>query len=188
MSAVNVEIKGGDKYKKFLAKMAEIAGGVKAGILENATNANKKGGAGIAAYAVWNEFGVPNIPVTDKMRAYMHYQGVHLKKSTTSISIPPRPFMRTVAKSDAPKKWCSAMVAHVRGYANNPQRWKDSLGVAGYMMKGDIQNSIMNGNWTPNAPLTVKWKSERGKSQPDKPLFDTGDMYHAVDFQVVDKL
>ena len=96
--AVTVEIKGGDKYKKFLAKMSEIAGGVKAGILEDATNANTKGGAGIAAYAVWNEFGVPNIPVTDKMRAYMHYQGVHLKKDTTSISIPARPFMRTVAK------------------------------------------------------------------------------------------
>ena len=187
MSAVNVKITGGDKYKKFLSKMAEIAGGVKAGILENATNANKKGGAGIAAYAVWNEFGVPNIPVTDKMRAYMHYQGVHLKKSTTSISIPPRPFMRTVAK-EKPKTWVSTMVAHIRGHANEPAKWKEALGLAGSQMKKDIQDSIQNGNWVPNAPLTVKWKSERGKSQPDKPLFDTGDMYHAVDFEVVDKL
>ena len=184
---VTVSIEGGDKYKKFLAKMAEIAGGVKAGILEDATNANKPGGAGIAAYAVWNEFGVPSIPVPEKMRAYMHYQGVHLKKDTTSISIPARPFMRTVAK-EKPKTWVSAMVAHIRGHATDPARWKDALGVAGSMMKKDIQDSIQNGNWTPNAPLTVKWKAERGKSQPDKPLFDTGDMFHAVAFKVVDKL
>lgn len=185
--AVTVSIKGGDKYKKFLAKMAEIAGGVKAGILEDATNANTKGGAGIAAYAVWNEFGVPNIPVTEKMRAYMHYQGVHLKKDTTSISIPPRPFMRTVAK-ERPKVWVGTMVGHIRGRASNPAVWKEALGKAGEQMVKDIQNSIQNGSWTPNAPLTVKWKSERGKSQPDKPLFDTGDMFHAVAFKVVDKL
>ena len=93
MSGVTVNVEGGKKYKRFLEKVGEIAGGVKAGILENATNANKKGGAGIAAYAVWNEFGVPNIPVTDKMRAYMHYQGVHLKKrreSTRTGAMNPR--------------------------------------------------------------------------------------------------
>ena len=29
--AVTVKVTGGDKYKKFLAKLGEIAGGVKAG-------------------------------------------------------------------------------------------------------------------------------------------------------------
>lgn len=182
---VTVKIEGGDKYKKFLAKMAEIAGGVKAGILEGATN--KAGDANIAAYAVWNEFGVPRIPVTPKMRAYMHYNGVHLKKDTTFISIPPRPFMRTVAKNE-PKKWIGTMVGHIRGRASNPAIWKEALGKAGEQMMRDIQNSIQNGSWVPNAPLTVKWKAEKGKSQPDKPLFDTGAMFAAVKFQVVDKL
>jgi len=181
--AVTVDIKGGDKYKRFLDKMAEIAGGVKAGILEGATN--KAGGANIASYAFWNEFGT-TIPVTPKMRAYMHYNGVHLKKDTTSISIPPRPFMRTVAK-ERPKVWIGTMVGHIRGRASNPAIWKEALGKAGEQMVKDIQNSIQNGSWTPNAPLTVKWKAERGKSQPDKPLFDTGAMFAAVKFEVVDK-
>ena len=184
--AVTVKVTGGTKYQAFLAKMAQIAGGVKAGIFGNATQA-KIGGANIASYAFWNEFGT-TIRVTPKMRAYMHYRGVHLKKETTAIKIPARPFMRTVAKSDAPKKWCSAMLAHIKGRANNPAVWKQALGVAGSLMKSNIQDSIMNGNWTPNAPLTVKWKAERGKSQPDKPLFDTGDMYNAITFQVVDKV
>ena len=184
--AVTVSIKGGDKYKAFLDKMAEIAGGVKAGILGDATQA-KIGGASIAAYAVYNEFGA-TIRVTPKMRAYMHYNGVHLKSETTVINIPARPFMRTVAKSDKPKKWCGVMVGHIRGRAQDPKAWKDALGLAGEQMKSDIQDSIQNGSWTPNAPLTVKWKSEKGKSQPDKPLFDTGQMYAAVTFQVVDKI
>jgi hypothetical protein len=180
---VTVKIEGGDKYKAFLAKMSQIAGGVKAGILEGATN--KAGGANIASYAFWNEFGT-TIPVTPKMRAYMHYNGVHLKKDTTSISIPPRPFMRTVAK-ERPKVWIGTMVGHIRGRASNPAIWKEALGKAGEQMVKDIQNSIQNGSWTPNAPLTVKWKAERGKSQPDKPLFDTGAMFAAVKFEVVDK-
>ncbi len=53
----------------------------------------KKGSeANIAAV---HEFGC-TIRVTPKMRAYLHYQGVHLKASTQYIVIPPRPFLRPV--------------------------------------------------------------------------------------------
>ena len=155
--AVTVDIKGGDKYKKFLAKMAEIAGGVKAGILNNATTTD---GKSIAEYAVYNEFGTSRIPA--------------------------RPFMRTVAKSE-PKKWVGTMVGHIRGRATDPAIWKQALGKSGEQMVKDIQNSIQNGSWTPNAPATVKAKARKGKSEPDHPLMDTGEMFAAVSFEVVDK-
>ena len=158
MAAVNVEIKGGDKYKKFLAKMSEIAGGVKAGILEGATN--RVTGEPIAPYAIYNEFGTKNIPA--------------------------RPFMRTVAKSE-PKKWIGEMVRHIRGKATDPAIWKQALGVAGESMKADIKDSIQNGAWTPNAPATVRAKARKGKVEPDHPLMDTGEMFAAVSFEVVDK-
>ena len=45
--------------------------------------------------AAVHEFGC-TIGVTPKMRAYFHYQGVHLKSSTQYIHIPPRPFLRPV--------------------------------------------------------------------------------------------
>ena len=109
---VTVDIKGGDKYKKFLAKMAEIAGGVKAGVLNNATTTD---GKSIAEYAVYNEFGTSRIPA--------------------------RPFMRTVAK-EKPKQWIGEMVRHVRGRATDPAIWKQALGVAGESMKADIKDSI----------------------------------------------
>ena len=156
MSAVTVDIKGGDKYKKFLAKMAEIAGGVKAGILGGATTTD---GKSIAEYAVYNEFGTKNIPS--------------------------RPFMRTVAK-EKPKKWVSSMVAHIKGKATKPEAWKGALVLAGESMKSDIKDSIQNGSWTPNAPATIAAKKRKGKVEPDHPLIDTGQMLAAVSYEVVD--
>ena len=158
--AVTVDIKGGDKYTKFLAKMAEIAGGVKAGILNNATTTD---GKSIAEYAVYNEFGT--------------YGGER---------IPPRPFMRTVAK-EKPKQWIGEMVRHVRGRATDPAIWKQALGVAGESMKSDIKDSIQNGAWTPNAETTVNAKRRKGKTEPDHPLIDTGQMLAAVSYEVIDK-
>ena len=161
MSAVTVDIKGGDKYKKFLAKMAEIAGGVKAGILNGATTTPENGKSMyIAEYATYNEFGTRNIPA--------------------------RPFMRTVAKTK-PKKWISTMVGHSRGRAANPAIWKEALGLAGEDMKADIIDSIQNGSWTPNAPATVAAKKRKGKVEPDHPLIDTGQMLAAVSYEVVEK-
>ena len=40
-----------------------------------------------------HEFGA-TIQVTDKMRAYLHHIGVHLKADTTTITIPARSFLR----------------------------------------------------------------------------------------------
>lgn len=154
---VTVDIKGGDKYKAFLAKMAQIAGGVKAGILNNATTTD---GKSIAEYAVYNEFGTSRIPA--------------------------RPFLRTVAK-EKPKQWVGEMVRHIRGKATDPAIWKQALGVAGESMKSDIKDSIQNGNWTPNAPATVKAKARKGKVEPDHPLIDTGQMLAAVSYEVTDK-
>ena len=45
--------------------------------------------------AAVHEFGC-TIQVTPKMRAYLHYQGIHLKASTQYIHIPARPFLRPV--------------------------------------------------------------------------------------------
>lgn len=43
--------------------------------------------------AAVHEYGV-RIKVTPKMRAYLHARGLHLKKTTTEIFIPARPFVR----------------------------------------------------------------------------------------------
>lgn len=182
--AVTYKVKGGKKYKAFLAKLGEIAGSVRAGIFADATNADT--GKSIAQYAIYNEFGA-TIRVTPKMRAWLHYQGIHLRKDTDVINIPPRPFMRTVAKSDAPKKWVAGMVKFLKGKETDPKAWLDALGGCGEQMALDIVNSIQNGRWTPNSPATVKMKADKGKVEPDHPLIDTGDMMRAVRSEVSPK-
>ena len=57
----------------------------------------KKGKSGDIAGV--HEFGC-TIEVTPKMRAFLHYNGVHLKNTTTYINIPPRPFLRPVLTSE----------------------------------------------------------------------------------------
>ena len=181
---VTVKVTGGDKYKRFLDAMSRIAGSVKAGIFDDATNGTT--GEKIAPYAIYNEFGA-TINVTPKMRAWFHYQDIHLSKDTDVINIPARPFMRTVAKSDAPKKWVGGMVRYLKGKAKDPEAWKTALGGAGEQMAKDIQNSIQNGSWVPNSPATVKMKADKGKNEPNHPLMDTGDMFHAVRSEVFPK-
>ena len=46
-----------------------------------------------------HEFGA-TIKVTEKMRAYLHHIGIHLKPETTTITIPARSFLRSTLLSD----------------------------------------------------------------------------------------
>jgi len=48
--------------------------------------------------AAVHEYGC-TIGVTSKMRAYLHYHGIHLKKTTAYIHIPARPFLSPVFQS-----------------------------------------------------------------------------------------
>ena len=52
----------------------------------------------VVQIAAVHEFGC-TIEVTPKMRAYLHYQGIHLKPDTTHIHIPARPFLRPILQS-----------------------------------------------------------------------------------------
>lgn len=61
-------------------------------------SSKNKDGTSEANIAAVHEFGC-TIPVTQKMRAYLHYQGIHLKASTQYINIPPRPFLRPIFNS-----------------------------------------------------------------------------------------
>lgn len=52
-----------------------------------------------AMIAAVHEFGC-TIPVTPKLRAYFHYQGIHLRTETVSLHIPSRKFLRPVLESE----------------------------------------------------------------------------------------
>jgi len=55
-----------------------------------------------ARYALVNEFGA-TIPVTEKMRRFLHAKGIHLRASTTEIEIPARPWFWPTWKENKAK-------------------------------------------------------------------------------------
>lgn len=92
-----------------------------------------------------------------------------------SRGIPPRPFFsNTVAAGK--KKWGDALVTLLK---ENDYDAKRSLALMGEGIKGEIQNAINNGSYTPLKPATVRRKGF------DKPLIDTGHMLNSVDYEVV---
>ncbi len=121
------------------------------------------------------EFGA-EIPVTDKMRGFFRFKfGISLKKSTTVIKIPPRPFIRqTFDKRQAELMKTGVELAGLM--------IDDKLTVqAVYEIWGDqfvsfIRDEIAEGNnFEPNAPLTVMNKG-KGKH----PLQDEGRLQQAI--------
>lgn len=83
-------------------------------------------------------------------------------------SIPPRPWMRT-AYDKHHRKWIGmmdrAVSAKIKGRTGEAE-----LRLLGVVMVGDLQESLLDGPWVPNAPSTIAAKGS------DQPLFDTGQL------------
>ena len=77
------------------------------------TAKNRKGMSEVHI-ALVHEFGC-TMAVTPKMRAYLHYHGIHLNKTTQYINIPARPFLRPILNSnDFREKIASIYMAAIR--------------------------------------------------------------------------
>ena len=154
--SVRVSITGGERMKEALKKIVDTKLAVKAGVLKGATTTD---GKPIAEYAMYNEVGTAHIP--------------------------PRPFLRNTV-NDKQDNWKTFLENNVD--YNNIQRDKCEtvMGVLGEVMVADIKQTIQKGNFAPDAPATVEAKKRRGKSEPDHPLIDTGQLLeHGISSEVV---
>jgi HK97 gp10 family phage protein len=98
--------------------------------------------------------------------------------------MPARPFLRQcVAENE--DKWASTMRKMTYKVIQSG-KVNGILVVTGELMKAHIKQTIQKGSFAPDAPSTVKAKARKGKSEPDRPLFDTGQMKDSIDFEVVD--
>lgn len=134
-----------------------------------------KGGE-MAWLASIHEYGC-TIKVTPKMRAYLHHQGLHLKKTTKEIVIPERSFLRAgfdehhknvIAKTDP-------LVADVLGGTMSVSQLGETVGL---LLKSKIQDFARDLRSPKNHPFTIK---QKGSSNP---LVDSGDMINALDYEV----
>ena len=119
-----------------------------------------------------HEYGC-KIPVTPKMRAFLHRQGLHLKDSTKVITIPERSFLRTGHDENADrvlKQTERALSQVVAGKMSVD----DMLDLYGQQMATAIKTYMRNLSSPANHPYTVK---QKGSSNP---LIDTGGMVESI--------
>lgn len=123
--------------------------------------------------AAIHEYGC-HITVTPKMRAYLHYQGLHLSPNTTTIKIPERSFLRAGHDAHAENllKKAEILLKQVLDGKMSPQQWLDE-GI-GKPMATKIKDFLREISSPPNHPYTT---DKKGSSNP---LIDTGAMLNGI--------
>ena len=134
------------------------------------------GGGEQSWLAAIHEYGC-RIEVTPKMRKYLAATGLHLKATTTHITIPERAFLRNgydENKDDVLNRVDALLDDVIGGTMSTDQFFE----VIGLLMKSRIQDYARDLDSPPNHPYTVERK---GSSNP---LVDTGDMIGAITYKV----
>ena len=133
-------------------------------------------GADNAYLAMIHEYGC-KIQVTDKMRAYLNQHGLHLKASTSEITIPERSFLRTGYDQNRDQVLASARAAldAVMIGTMEPEKYLEMVGL---LLSSAIKDYAVSLNTPPNHPYTV---AQKGSSNP---LVDTGDMIESITYEV----
>lgn len=126
--------------------------------------------------AAIHEYGC-RIPVTPKMRAYLHSIGIHLKPSTTVIVIPERSFIR--AGYDQSKERVTNHAEMLIGDVLDGRMTVDKfLKTVGIELASEIKEYATNLKTPPNSGMTVMLK---GSSNP---LWDTGRMIGGISHEI----
>ena len=108
-----------------------------------------------------HEYGC-DIPVTPKMRAFLHSQGLHLKDSTTVIRIPERSFLRSGhdANIDRVMQQTNRALAQVMA---GKMTVDDMLDLCGEQLATAIKKYMRDLDNPANHPYTVE---QKGSSNP----------------------
>lgn len=111
------------------------------------------------------------------MRKFLASQGLHLKKTTTHITIPERAFLRNGydENKDEVIRKAEALIGDVVGGTMTAEQLFE---VVGLLLSGKIKDYATALDSPPNHPFTVKRK---GSSNP---LVSTGDMIGSITYKV----
>jgi len=118
------------------------------------------GGLSIVQLGTIQEFGI-DINVTPKMRGYLGATGLHLKKSTTKISIPPRSFIRQTFDEQLPELQELADRLELETLTKKKTR-REALAELGQTHQNRIQTNMADpGKYEPNHPYTLMKKAPK---------------------------
>lgn len=96
-----------------------------------------------------------------------------------SVGIPERPFMRQSLQNNRPK-YLRLNRQNLRQMVAGDMSAEQALGQLGAMAQGDIQREIVNGEFAPLKPETIRRKGS------SKPLIDSGQMRQSVTWELSD--
>ena len=155
---VTSEVKGGDKFKQRMEEIARMLGKgntLKVGYYEDA---NYPDGTSLPMVATVNEYG----------RTYQ-------TKTGKTVVQPPRPFFRNMIDKNS-KEWPKMLAALLKSTNYNMTY---TLTTLGQEIVAELKDSILTGNYAPNAPSTI---ARKGKGKP--PLIDTEHMLNSAAYKI----
>jgi hypothetical protein len=160
-SPITISVKPQDDklWREAVSRLVTLGGvaGVRVGFDSNSTNED---GQNIAEYAAKNEFGAPGIPS--------------------------RPFLRSTLRDNL-SKWASLFISSTRGrWIKEKNMAKRAFTMVGRMAQVDVKAKILSNVPPPNAPEYAAKKKKKGGGYTGT-LFNTGAMYRAVHFSLVDR-
>ena len=103
-------------------------------------------------------------------------------------NIPSRAFFRNAIKANE-QKWQVASSQLILSVIEGRLSKEQALEQLGQLMKGDIQESILDGEFEPLKQSTLDARQSRKRTEgvANKPLIDTGHMMRSVDYAVEKK-
>lgn len=134
------------------------------------------GGGENAWLASIHEYGC-KIRITPKMRAWLHFNGLHVKDSTTTITIPERSFLRNGYDECSQKVIDSAekLESAALGGKITIEQYLEAVGLS---LSSKIKTYARDLETPPNHPFTIQRK---GSSNP---LVSTGNMIESITYKV----
>ncbi len=123
-----------------------------------------------------HEYGC-KIPVTPKMRVWLHAHGLHLKPTTQYITIPERSFLRGGfdAKNGEVLSSAERLMPLVIDGSMSPEDFLETVGVT---LSTAIKEYARDLDSPPNHPFT---QDRKGSGNP---LVDTGTMIESIGYEV----
>lgn len=160
---------------------------IEAGWFENTKYDDGTPVAGIAAV---QNYGA-HIHVTEKQRDFLHYLGIHLKKVTEEIVIPPRPFYDNAKKRITGNEGYKIVMQELLRVFESKQTMEQAANRIGLWMQGVLQEEIKKITTPPLSKATIEIRNSeynsRSKNSSTKPLNASGIMFDTVQSKVTMK-
>jgi hypothetical protein len=134
------------------------------------------GNAELAVVARSNEYGA-KITISEKMRNYLNYLGLHLKKTTKYIIIPERSFFRTSFDSKKNQNRIMDIAESITDLSVPVKMITEKVGL---FMTGAIQAKIKTNIPPGNHPFTTEQKGGKNKT-----LVNTGRLSQGISHRTV---